>query len=74
MALVRLAGDHKSLASFHRVRNEIVISISDLAMKLGLLQKAAEKLEVDVVREFTVGFGDENIRPKWPTMDVLPEA
>src|SRR5256885_883328 len=33
MALVRQAGDHKALASFHRVRNEIVISISDLAMK-----------------------------------------
>jgi hypothetical protein len=73
MSLVRQAGDHKSLAAFHRVRNEIVLSISDLAMKLGLLQKAAEKLEVAAVREFTVGFGDESIRPNWPTLDVPAE-
>jgi hypothetical protein len=73
MSLVRQAGDHKSLAAFHRVRNEIVMSISDLAIKLGLLQKAAEKLEVATVREFTVGFGDEIVRPKWPTLDMPTE-
>ena len=66
---VRAAGDHKSLSAFYRVAHDIRTGTMDLAMKLGLLQRAAEKMELGVTQGFVVSFGDEGTIPVWPDVE-----
>jgi hypothetical protein len=71
MKLARHAGDFRALAAFHKLLSEIRVGSMELAMKLGLLQKAAEKLKVETVQEYRVGFGDEGnlVTPRWPEQE-----
>lgn len=65
MELARHAGDFRAVAAFHKLVNDIKSNTMELALKLGLLQRAAEKLEVSEV-SYTVSFGDEASPTKWP--------
>jgi hypothetical protein len=65
--LARAAGDYRALPSFHRIALDIRMSANALAMKLGLLERAAEQVDLNVTRSYEVSFGDENVKPVWPT-------
>jgi hypothetical protein len=60
--LVAIAALTKTAASIHD-------SILDMAMKLGVLFKAPNKVEVTERKRFDIGFGDESEvkKPMWPT-------
>jgi hypothetical protein len=63
---VRKSGDYRALVAFARLAHDIRVSTMDLATKLGFLQKAAEQIEVKM-DSFEVSFGDEDVKPIWPT-------
>jgi hypothetical protein len=66
MQLARNIGDLRALAVFHKIVSEIKLGTMELAMQLGLLQKAADRIEIEEVPTFNVCFGDEEFKPKWP--------
>jgi hypothetical protein len=68
MQLARAAGDFRALAAFHRIVSEIKTGSMELALKLGLLKKAAEGIDLEP-RTYEVCFGDENLKPNWPTIE-----
>ncbi|HEY2461404.1 MAG TPA: hypothetical protein VGI16_11375 [Candidatus Acidoferrum sp.] len=65
IAAARTVADFRALGNLHRTAHLLHLSIFEMAMKLGILRKAADDVNVNVC-EFKVGFGDENLSPKWP--------
>jgi hypothetical protein len=61
-------GEFHSISSLTRTAAYIQLEIMNMAMKLGVLYKAPEKLEVTDRKRFDVGFGDEveATKPMWP--------
>ena len=64
---IQIPGDWKLLPPLHRVQKDLRDGIFDMAMKLGIVKKAAEAIDLNL-RDFTVGFGDEDVKPVWPVM------
>lgn len=64
---IQIPGDWKLLPALYRVHKDLRNDIFEMAMKLGIIQKAAEAVNLNL-RDFTVGFGDEGsaVKPQWP--------
>lgn len=65
---------HRIVKDLHRLSFEVRQGIYEMAMKLGVLRKSAERVEV---QEVVVGFGDEDgklIQPHWPGADAETET
>jgi hypothetical protein len=71
MQLARSVGDLRALAAFHKIISEIKVGSMELAMKLGLLQRAADRIQLDQTPVYEVSFGDEDgnrVKPVFPPM------
>lgn len=65
----RTKGDMRAVAALHRVAADIHRGIYDMALKLGVLQREAIRIEA---RRVEVSFGDEKIRPWFATDPEKP--
>lgn len=63
----RTNGDLRALAGLQRTAVMISDAIMEMGMKLGILVKAAEKVEISEQR-YQVGFGDEFTKANWPPL------
>lgn len=65
---------HRIVKDLHRLSFDIRQGVYEMAMKLGVLRKAAERVEI---KEVVVGFGDENgnfVQQRWPDAEPEPET
>ncbi len=67
----RAAGEFRSVAVLQRLAKDVRKDVYEMAMKLGILKRAAEEI-VLTERRFEVGFGDEVrlLKPSWPILNA----